>query len=112
MSYDPKRWSPWGAVQTFKEIAPGIYHVTTAGHGGFGVSEDRLKEMPKPLQEFETWAGRGWYEEDCDWAIVVIAFSSFFDTPTVDAARLTFGIPYFKEVRERYEAYCQADQNV
>jgi hypothetical protein len=34
--------------------------------------------MPKPLRDFKPFAGRNWYEEDCDWAIVALAFPQHF----------------------------------
>lgn len=55
--------TPWGASQGSKKIAPGIFQVHTASHGGIYV--DRALQayyIPKQWQQ-------DWYEEDCDWAI-------------------------------------------
>lgn len=30
--------------------------------------------MPKCLQDFQPWGEPGWYEEDCDWSVVALAF--------------------------------------
>lgn len=70
--------SPWGAVQNQKQIAPGIVSVSTAGHGGIFVSQERRLQMPIDLAAFGTWTEPGWYEEDCDWAVVCLAFPQFF----------------------------------
>ena len=47
-------------------------------HGGYYVSPARVASMPEPLREFKPWAGDNWYEEDCDWCIVALAFPQFF----------------------------------
>jgi hypothetical protein len=57
--------TPWGAALTTEEIAPGIVSYTTASHGGYYVSPERVATMPKPLRDFQPWAGSNWYEEDC-----------------------------------------------
>src|SRR4051794_1640047 len=53
--------SPWGEVQPATRFADGIYSVSTAGHGGFKVSDEFNKLIPEPFR-----ADGGWYEEDCD----------------------------------------------
>lgn len=35
--------------------------------------------MPEALRDYATYAGPGWYEEDCDWALVVASFPELFD---------------------------------
>jgi len=71
--------TPWGASQTADQIAPGITRYTTASHGGIKLSNKRRASMPAILRDIEPFAGPGWYEEDCDWAIVVLAFPEYFD---------------------------------
>lgn len=70
--------TPWGSPQTQKEYAPGLVLVSTAGHGGFYVSDEWLAKMPADCREAKTYTGRNWYEEDCDYATVVLAFPEFF----------------------------------
>jgi hypothetical protein len=70
--------TPWGHPDTVKEIAPGIIRYDTPSHGGYYVSPERVLTMPKPLRDFKPFAGQNWYEEDCDWAIVALAFPQFF----------------------------------
>jgi hypothetical protein len=65
--------SPWGVVDFAREVAPGIILVNTPGHGGYKL--DRLANSKVDAH----WRRRGgWYEEDCDWAIVAITFASKF----------------------------------
>lgn len=67
--------SPWGKPDFVREIAPGIWSVWTPSHGGYRVSAERLAAMPAALREFQTFNNNdGWYEEDCDWAIVCVAY--------------------------------------
>jgi len=70
--------TPWGASQEQKQIAKGITRYSTASHGGYHVSADRLAQMPDCIRAIKPWAGTGWYEEDCDWALVVLAFPELF----------------------------------
>lgn len=55
--------SPWGAIQDKRELAPGIWSVSTAGHGGIKLSRERNAAMPVYMRN-----EGGWYEEDCEWA--------------------------------------------
>jgi hypothetical protein len=70
--------SPWGEVQGSEQIAHGIRQVFTAGHGGVVVSPTRMRQMPAPLADvgrrLPGRAGYGYFEEDCDWAAVAVAF--------------------------------------
>jgi hypothetical protein len=81
--------TPWGTPQTTTEIAPGIIAYTTASHGGYYLSPERVAEMPKPLSEFQPWAGPNFYEEDCDWSVVALAFPQFFPPDAIQAAHAT-----------------------
>jgi hypothetical protein len=55
--------SPWGKIQEKRELAPGIWTVSTAGHGGVKLSRERNAAMPDYMRN-----EGGWYEEDCEWA--------------------------------------------
>ncbi|HEY7330682.1 MAG TPA: hypothetical protein VH592_23785 [Gemmataceae bacterium] len=91
--YQPQRQqpveTPWGHPDTVKEIAPGIVLYSTPSHGGYWPSPARVAAMPKPLRDFQPFAGRNWYEEDCDWSIVALAFPQFFPHDAIAAARET-----------------------
>lgn len=80
--------SPWDTIQHTAELAVGIVQVHTAGHGGFWISDTRRQWMPLSLGKIETFAGGNWYEEDCDWAIVVMAFPDHFTSETCHHALL------------------------
>ena len=59
--------SPWGMVQTQKDLAPGITAVTTASHGGIYVAPDLLAKMPIKSTAYSQAgsvlaAGRRWPE--------------------------------------------------
>lgn len=65
--------TPWGKSQHSKKIARGINFYSTARHGGIKVSKKLNESMPAHLRIED-----GWYEEDCDYARVVLAFPQFF----------------------------------
>lgn len=65
--------SMWGAVQTADQVLPGIWSVTTASHGGLILSLERRKAMPDALG-----SDTSQYEEDCEWALVILAFETEF----------------------------------
>jgi hypothetical protein len=71
--------TPWGPAQTIKEIADGITECSTASHGGILISAERHAAMPECLRCLKPWAGTLAYEEDFDWALVVLAFPACFD---------------------------------
>ena len=86
------RSTPWGQAETVTEIAPGIYAITTASHGGIYLDDDRNAIVPLAVRE-GTFQSRdvpghgriggqgvyGWYEEDCDAAIVYLVYKAEFD---------------------------------
>jgi hypothetical protein len=57
--------TPWGSAQWVSHTAPGIVQASTAGHGGVKLSKERNKTIPPALR-----TSSGWYEEDCEAAIV------------------------------------------
>lgn len=94
--------SPWGRIDWAKEIAPGIWCVTTPSHGGYWLSSARVAEMPAELSGVRTFversgraeAGGGtgrWYEEDCDAALVALAFPQYFPREFVSGAARIIG---------------------
>ena len=89
MSNTTNTKTPWGLSQASREIAPGIVWHQTASHGGFFVAPERIAEMPKLLRDFQPWAGAHWYEEDCDWCLVALAFPQHFPADTLPVALAT-----------------------
>ncbi|HYH64393.1 MAG TPA: hypothetical protein VD866_06815 [Urbifossiella sp.] len=86
--------TPWGVAQHVTEIAPGIVSYSTASHGGIHLSDERVAEMPAALQDFVPFGGPQpgpgrWYEEDCDWSVVCLAFPQFFTESDAQAAHAT-----------------------
>jgi hypothetical protein len=72
--------SPWGRIQYVREMGPGAWAVSTAGHGGVKLDRGRNAKVPKPARH-----PGGWYEEDCD---VAIALYVHPDISTADRADL------------------------
>ena len=70
--------TPWGPSQSAKHHARGIVEYSCAGHGGFHVSKTLNVKV------HEAWRAKdGWYEEDCDWAIVALTFPEHFSAEDV-----------------------------
>lgn len=53
--------SPWGTIDFVHPYAEGMVWVSTPGHGGLWLSNERLAAMPA-----EQRSADGWYEEDCE----------------------------------------------
>lgn len=90
--------TPWGESQSITLIADGIQFVSTPSHGGFLLTPERREAMPQPYQSIQTFAGGNWYEEDCDYALVMLAFPQYFIKLEVDMARAVYG-RYHKEIQ-------------
>ena len=76
-SFTLPQGSPWGRIDHATELAPGIWGVETASHGGLCLSSSRLAAMPETMRETNCSPGR-WFEEDCDWALVCAIFPDAF----------------------------------
>ncbi len=61
--------SPWGKIQTVQRHGKGIATVTTSRHGGIKLSPENNRKVHPAWRR----AG-GWYEEDQEYAIVVLTF--------------------------------------
>lgn len=64
----------WGTPDIASQLLPGIWEVHTPGHGGMILSDERQAAMPEALR-LEGVS----YEEDVDWALVVLAFAAEFN---------------------------------
>lgn len=79
--------TPWGPADTRTRYAEGIYFYTTIGHGGFHLSWQRLGQMTEKLGPVKTFCGDPqWFEEDCDWCYVALAFPELFSAHAVTEA--------------------------
>lgn len=65
----------WGIADHVTKVSTGIYWCKTSSHGGVWLSIDRRLLMPAVLRKAAVGA---WYEEDCDWCLVVTAFPECF----------------------------------
>jgi len=86
------RDTPWGRADRVTMHAPGIHFVSTPSHGGFHLDEEHNAKVPEAWRKL-SWNGRGvggWYEEDCDWAMVALTFPDLFDAGDLVNAVRTF----------------------
>ena len=67
------RRTPWGLSDSSTQYAEGLICYGTPSHGGFWLSGERQREMPKTLGRPSTW-----YEEDCEWCKVAIGLPKYF----------------------------------
>ena len=74
--------TPWGRAQSKESFGPGISLYSTAGHGGFKVCKKQNAMIPDYMR-----INDGWYEEDCDWAIVVTIFCERFKEKDIISAK-------------------------
>jgi hypothetical protein len=88
--------SPWGQVQNCRELAPGIWKVDTARHGGLKLSATRNRQVPAYMRQ-----PGGWYEEDCEWAIVATVFEAKLPPGLTADARRTLR-NYFPDAFEEW----------
>ena len=65
--------TPWGVAQQSLQFAEGVVSHSTASHGGFHLSIERNSLVHEQFR-----IPSGWYEEDCDWAIVAYTFPDLF----------------------------------
>jgi len=72
--------TPWGRADSARRKGPGIFEVSTPSHGGYKLDVTRNAKIPRALRR-----KGGWYEEDIDWAIVVLFLGHTFDFCTPDA---------------------------
>jgi hypothetical protein len=66
--------TPWGKAQAVTPTPhPEIYFVSTAGHGGVKVTGKALQDLRR-----RNAAKSCWFEEDCAWSVVALAFPEAF----------------------------------
>ena len=69
--FSPPEYSPWGKVQVYDVICPGVYMVSTASHGGTMVASEMISVLSPAAQKCGMRL-HGWlcYEEDTEDNIV------------------------------------------
>lgn len=84
--------TPWGESDSITILAPGVYRVTTPSHGGFKVDSPLLDKIPVLWRRasFNKQGLNGWFEEDCDWCMVALAFPKLFPPEALVEAQATF----------------------
>ena len=76
--------SPWGTIDYVSHWDVGITNVGTAGHGGVKLSPGRNRVVHPAWRR-----PGGWYEEDCEWAIVAVTFPECYSPEHAATARTT-----------------------
>lgn len=89
---------PWGEVDECIKYGDGVFMTTTPSHGGFILSPERQAAMPDHLR-----LDVSYYEEDCDWARVALAFPELFTSVNLFHAERTVMSLY----PDLYEAHFQ-----
>jgi hypothetical protein len=89
----PPAETPWGHPDTIKQIAEGITWYSTPSHGGYHLSPERMQAMPEHLRNC-SFTRDHWFEEDCSWCAVVLAFPEHFPEEDQKVAQLTYETVY------------------
>ena len=73
MMYREPSDSPWGIVVRCDTLCPGVYSVSTAGHGGIMVQTDAARRLLSPEARAVGFLAGGYlnFEEDCDAPVVL-----------------------------------------
>lgn len=99
--------SPWGKIQEATELVPGAWVVHTAGHGGVKLDRKLNARVPESVRR-----PGGWYEEDCEWSVAVVALADVFDDKWVSQARKTAKSWYPDEYTRLTGEPVSADESV
>lgn len=88
------RETPWGPADSVQTLAPGIISYSTPSHGGIELSPERNRLIPEAIKAatFKQLGQKGWYEEDCDWAIVAHYFPEAFHSWDLPIAESMFEV--------------------
>ena len=70
--------TPWGLAQSATRYGDGLVFFSTASHGGFELSRERLFELVTTIPGWRSFAGGRWLEEDCDWAVAALLWPDLF----------------------------------
>jgi hypothetical protein len=87
--------SPWGKPDSVTQLADGIFEVCCPSHGGIAVRVDLLDRIPARHRDYArrwshafSWDNYGWFEEDCAWVAVALAFPEAFSFVQRDTAKM------------------------
>jgi hypothetical protein len=97
--------TPWGNADSRETLAEGVDFYSTPSHGGFYVSRGNEAVLDTALRRHGITAGEarmgyaaGWYEEDCSYLAVVVAFPYLF--PEHDPEEALASLRYWLAPRE------------
>lgn len=76
--------SPWGRPDQARQLAPGIWSLSTPSHGGIHLSSERNAAVPPAIR-----AENAFYEEDCSWSYVAAVHPDAFSTAQLSLAMRT-----------------------
>jgi uncharacterized protein DUF7007 len=85
--------TPWGKADIVTRYERGVNFYSTPGHGGFKLSKVVNERIPLFIRQ-ESFGGlglKGWYEEDEDAQIVIVAFGHLFTEKERQHAREYLG---------------------
>lgn len=96
--------SPWGKIDVRKNISDDIIEVSTPSHGGFGVTgkakQNILNMFPSVGEHVDVNNEMSWFEEDCDYAFVILANKECFQEKDIQAAESSMKSWYPEAWRE------------
>jgi hypothetical protein len=67
---DCPKHSPWGKIDHAEQLVPGAFWVGTPSHGGLKLDRTLNARVPDYMRR-----PGGWYEEDCEWSLAVVALA-------------------------------------
>ena len=80
--------APWGTSTEYAtRHALGVLEVSCDRHGGFRVPAEVLENMPLALRSWQDDEGFGWYEEDCESALLMLGLPGLFTVQELRYAR-------------------------
>ena len=88
--------TPWGKPERTITVAKGIKWISTASHGGYWLSHERMLQMPEHLRKC-SYTGDNFFEEDCSWCAVVLAFPYVFGAQDYAQAKSIYENFYAKK---------------
>lgn len=92
MMYREPSDSPWGLVVRCDTLFPGVYSVSTAGHGGIMAQIDAARQLLSPEAQAVGFQAGGYlnFEEDCDAPVVL---RELMDSGIIAPGRITTSAP-------------------
>lgn len=88
-----KQYTIWGYADSVREIAAGIVSISTPSHGGYILSEERMKEMPEYFR-LCSFTKDNHFEEDASWCAVALTWPHLFDSANLVMAMNIFDAHY------------------